>query len=145
MVLTWRLPSGSSTPRVTTWRTLRRIGAVLLTPGAAIVPHTEELLEQCDWLAQRITEAGGEAWVLPVTHLSAREEAMIRERQRHEREAEYSQLEEQAQRLTRRTRSRRSLAALERGYRTVLARDHFSADGRRRAGRAIQLAARERS
>src|SRR4051812_39615375 len=75
LVLTWRLPSDSSTPRVATWRTLKRVGAVLLTPGAAVVPYGEDLLEQLDWLAQSIEHAGGEAWVLPVGRLSEREEA----------------------------------------------------------------------
>src|SRR4030088_3141992 len=58
VVLTWRLPSPSSPPRVTTWRTLRRLGAVLLTPGAAIVPFTDDVLEQCESLAQR-SRGGG--------------------------------------------------------------------------------------
>jgi predicted secreted protein len=137
VVLTWRLPSQSSTPRVTTWRTLRRLGAVLLTPGAAIVPFTEDLLEQCDWLAQRIAESGGEAWVLPVTHLSAREEAVVRERQRAAREREYESLREQAHDARPHAR-RRMVDALERGYRDVLSRDHFRATGRAGARRAIE-------
>ena len=150
VVLTWRLPSESSTPRVTTWRTLRRMGAVLLTPGAAIVPFTEDLLEQCEWLAQRIGESGGEAWVLPVTDLSEREEATIRERERASREQEYGALRVQAEGLTgtRRKRtpapSRRKLLALERGYSSVLARDHFKAGGRGSARRAIEDARRLR-
>ena len=41
---------------MTTWRTLQRMGAALLTPGAAAVPYTEDLLEQTEWLAQRIVE-----------------------------------------------------------------------------------------
>src|SRR3954471_19338337 len=103
VVLTWRLPSGSSTPRVTTWRTLRRMGAVLLTPGAAIVPFTEDLLEQCDWLAARIGEARGEAWVLPVVGLSAREEKLVRERQRAALEESYIELRDRAKLFENRT------------------------------------------
>src|SRR3954471_7350838 len=103
VVLTWRLPSDSSTPRVTTWRTLRRMGAVLLTPGAAIVPFTEDLLEQCEWLAQRIDEDGGEAWVLPVSEISEREEAIIKERERTSREEEYGSLRLEAEALARPT------------------------------------------
>jgi hypothetical protein len=150
VALTWRLPSESSTPRVTTWRTLRRMGAVLLTPGAAIVPFTEELLEQCEWLAQRIGESGGEAWVLPVSELSEREEAAIRERERASREREYGALRLQAEGFvsTRRKRKRlpssRKLGALERGYSSVLARDHFKAEGRGSARRAIEEARRLR-
>src|SRR5258708_34192838 len=147
VVLTWRLPSGSSTPRVTPWRTLRRMGAILLTPGAAIVPFTDDLLEQCEWLAQRIGESGGDAWVLPVTELSEREEATVRERERATREREYGTLRLEAEELATRKRpspTRRKMLALERGYRSVLARDHFGAGGRGSARRAIEKIRRVR-
>jgi hypothetical protein len=122
------------------------MGAVLLTPGAAIVPHTDDLLEQCEWLAQRIGEVGGEAWVLPVTELSEREEATVRERERASREQEYGILRVEAEALARkrptRAPTRRKMLALERGYSSVLARDHFSAGGRGSARRAIEKARR---
>ncbi len=70
VVLAWRLPAGLSTPRVTTWRNLQRLGAARLTPGAAVLPFREDLQEQLDWLAQDIEQQGGEAWVLPVTLLA---------------------------------------------------------------------------
>jgi hypothetical protein len=152
LVLTWRLPSDSSTPRVATWRTLRRVGAVLLTPGAAVVPYTEDLLEQLDFLAQSIDDAGGEAWVLPVRQLSEREEAEIRRRQREALATEYEQLAAAAKRVPSQTRARagfarlrrqRSLGALERRLRTVETRDHFRAPGKAAAERGIG-AARER-
>jgi len=126
------------------------MGAVLLTPGAVILPFTDDLLEQCEWLAQRIGEHGGEAWVLPVTELSEREEATIRERERATREREYGTLRLEAEALTARKRAlihaptRRKLLALERGYSSVLARDHFSAGGRGPARRAIEKARRVR-
>jgi hypothetical protein len=136
VVLTWRLPSTSSTPRVATWRTLQRMGAVLLTPGAAVVPYSEDLLEQMEWLAERIVESGGEAWVLPVSELRERDEAVIRARVRSAREQEYDALRTQARaRLT-----HRGLVALEHGFRSVIARDHFHAAGRTRAQRAIEKA-----
>ena len=111
------------------------MGAVLLTPGAAIVPFTDDLLEQCEWLAQRIGEHGGEAWVLPVSDLSEREE-------------EYGSLRREAEALTRpskRAPTGRKLLALERGFSTVLARDHFAASGRGLARRAIARAGRART
>ena len=136
VVLTWRLPSTSSTPRVTTWRTLHRMGAALLTPGAAAVPYSEDLLEQTEWLAQRIVESGGEAWVLPVSELRERDEAEIRARVRSARDEEYGVLRAKAVgRL-----SHRRVAALEHGYRSVIARDHFRAAGRSQARRAIDKA-----
>jgi hypothetical protein len=78
LVLIWRLPTGISTPRVTAWRRLRRLGAVPLTPGAAIVMYSEDLHEQMDWIAEDIADWGGDAWVLPVGALPAAGEARIR-------------------------------------------------------------------
>ena len=145
IVLTWRLPSGSSTPRVTAWRTLRRLGAVLLTPGAVAVPYTEDLLEQLEWLAQRIVESAGEAWVLPVSGLAEADEARIRERMHAARSEEYEDLKRRAL-LAARARTRphrnRGLLALEHGYRAVVGRDHFRSDGRSGARRAIDRAIR---
>jgi hypothetical protein len=146
LVLTWRLPSDSSTPRVATWRTLRRLGAVLLTPGAAVVPYSEDLLEQLDFLAAAIEDAGGEAWVLPVERMSEREEAEVRRRQREARASEYGKLAAAAKRVPPKQRARagvarlrreRSLGALERRLRSVTTRDHFHAPGKAAAERTI--------
>src|SRR5262245_10718904 len=78
IALVWRPPSGSSTPRVTTWRTLQRLGAARLTPGAAILPYREDLQEQFDWMAQEIEGDDGDAWVLPIVALSEAEERLVR-------------------------------------------------------------------
>jgi hypothetical protein len=78
LVLVWRLPSGTSTPRVNAWRRLRRLGAVPMTPGAAVAPYNEETHEQLDWIAEDIVELGGDAWVLPVGALPRADEARIR-------------------------------------------------------------------
>ena len=92
LVLTWRLPSGSSTPRVTLWRSLRRLGAAVLTPGAAILPFRDDLQEQLDWLAQEVEDQDGDAWVLPVTELTEVEERKVREQMNRDRQAEYEEL-----------------------------------------------------
>src|SRR5438309_9883234 len=96
VVLAWRLPAGLSTPRVTTWRNLQRLGAARLTPGAALLPFREDLQEQLDWLAQEIEAQGGEAWVLPVLGLSEVEERTVRERMLADRDEEYHELEADA-------------------------------------------------
>jgi hypothetical protein len=118
------------------------MGAVLLTPGAAVVPYTDDLLEQFEWLAERIVESGGDAWVLPVAELTEREEARIRARMRDAREEEYAALRSTAETVARTAPSRRRVLALERGYRAIVARDHFAATGRGRARHAIDRAVR---
>jgi hypothetical protein len=112
------------------------MGAALLTPGAAVVPYSDDLLEQTEWLAERIVESGGEAWVLPVSELRERDEAEIRARVRSAREQEYEMLRAKAGRRL----SHRGIVALEHGYSSVVARDHFRAAGRGPARRAIDRA-----
>jgi hypothetical protein len=144
LVLTWRLPAASSTPRVATWRSLQRLGAVSLTPGAAIVPFSEHLEEQLDWIAEDIVQRGGDAYVLPVTELPEADEARIRRRMRVESSEEYAEIRRAAEALARRPRDRyqldREIATLERGLSRAVERDHFESAGRSGAQRAIKLA-----
>ena len=144
LVLTWRLPAASSTPRVATWRGLQRLGAVTLTPGAAVVPFTEDLLEQLEWIAEDIVQRGGDAYVLPVTELREADEQEILRRIRKERNDEYQQLQQAAEDLARRPRERvqfeRELAVLQRGLARAVERDHLGSTRRAAAERAIKLA-----
>jgi ChrB-like protein len=140
----WRLPTGSSTPRVSAWRVLKRLGAATLTPGAAIVPYREDLLEQLGWLAQDIEELGGDAWVMPVTELAQAEEAKVRAQLTEEREAEYRELADQATAVgsggPAAAPTNRELGALRRRLERIKARDHFGAPGLAVAARSIDLA-----
>jgi hypothetical protein len=123
LVLVWRLPTGLSTPRVTVWRRLRRLGAVPLTPGSAALPYSDHLLEQLDWIADEIGDLGGDAWVLPVGPLPDAEEARIIEQARADRAEEYQQLELEAATAD----GDRARRALDRRREKVIARDHFGA------------------
>jgi hypothetical protein len=141
LVLAWRLPTGLSTPRVTVWRRLRRLGAVPLTPGAAIVPFSEVLLEQLDWIAEGISDEGGDAWVLPVGDLPEADEARIMQQSRADRAEEYRQLELTASQVPdgspEHDRTRR---ALDRRLRKVTARDYFRPPERATAVKAVARA-----
>lgn len=153
VVLVWRLPSASSAHRVATWRALHRLGAVALSPGAAILPFCENLQEQLDWLAQEIEdERGGEAWVLPTLALSQAEERRVRARMAAEREEEYHALEREATAFLERAptlpgpdspdfaarmRAEKELLALQRRFRKARERDYVGAPGRAEAAAAI--------
>src|SRR5438552_14157207 len=151
VVLAWRLPAGLSTPRVTTWRNLQRLGAARLTPGAALLPFREDLQEQLDWLAQDIEAQGGEAWVLPVVGLSETEERVVRERMLADRDEEYRELEADAlafiARRSAETQSHaefaarlqidKELLALQRRFRKIRGRDYVNAPARADAAQAI--------
>ncbi len=125
--------------------------AGVLTPGAAILPFRDDLLEQLDWLAQEVEEREGDAWVLPVLGLSEREERRVREQMRADRQAEYEQLRSEAQEFlerapqhpgpddeySRRLRTEKELVALQRRFRKIRARDYLGAPGRREAALTI--------
>jgi hypothetical protein len=136
LVLIWRLPTGPSTPRVTVWRRLRRLGAVPLTPGAAILPYSDHLLEQLDWIADEIGDLGGDAWVLPVGPLLEAEEARIVEQALADRAEEYRLLEAEAGAAA----GERARRALGRKLGKVVARDHFGAPERSTAASAVKRA-----
>lgn len=157
-VFVWRLPMGSSTPRVTVWRLLRRLGAATLTPGAALLPWREDLVEQLDWLAQEVDEQGGDAWVMRVSELSEAEEQRVIDEVNAERKAEYADIRSGAQEFLARSaehpgpeddyalrrRTERELLALQRRFRKIRDRDHFGAPGRAAAAAAIDRCLRYR-
>ncbi|HKW73267.1 MAG TPA: Chromate resistance protein ChrB [Candidatus Dormibacteraeota bacterium] len=149
LVLTWRLPAtASSTPRVAAWRSLQKLGAVTLTPGAAVVPYSEHLLEQLEWIAEEIVQRGGDAYVLPVTELREQDEEGIRRRMRADAGQAYRQLREAADRLARESIERpsfeRELGALQRGLTRAIEKDHFMSAARAGAERAIRQARRRK-
>jgi hypothetical protein len=139
---------------VATWRSLRRLGAITLTPGAVILPYSETLLEQLEWIAEEIVQSNGDAYVLPVSELSEAEEEQVRRRMGEERHDEYSELREAAEVLARRVAKidpraleplerfqvERELAALERRLASAVGRDHFASSDRPFAERAVEQA-----
>lgn len=141
LVMVWRLPHGSSTPRVTTWRSLKRLGAASLTPGAALLPFRDDLLEQLGWMAQEVEEMGGDAWVLPVNQLTEVEEAKVRDQVNAEREAEYREVAEEAIALLAgagaQPPTNRELGALRRRLERIRDRDHYAAQGQMEATKTI--------
>ena len=151
LVIAWRLPAGGSAGRVSMWRALKRLGAAVLTPGAAVVPFREELEEQLDWLAQEVEQQAGDAWVLPVLSLSGLEEQRVRTSLNAERTGEYAALTSRAEEFLRRAhdhpgpagayaerlRTEQELVALQRQFHKIRQRDYLSAPGRREAASTI--------
>jgi hypothetical protein len=61
ILLCYRLPREPSTPRITVWRNLKRLGVGQLTDGLVTLPADARTREQLEWLAEKVVEFGGEA------------------------------------------------------------------------------------
>src|SRR2546429_8319870 len=63
VLLAYRIPREPSTPRITVWRKLRRLGVVQLVDGLVALPADSRTKEQLEWVAEEVLDAGGEATV----------------------------------------------------------------------------------
>src|SRR6266700_1419457 len=63
VLLAYRLPREPSTPRITLWRQLRRLGVGQIADGVVALPLDARTRQRFDWLAQEVGENGGEATV----------------------------------------------------------------------------------
>jgi hypothetical protein len=96
LVFSYSLPAkSSSSPRVTLWRRLRRLGAIAPTGGVYILPERDECLEAFQWLAQEIRQAHGEALVMRVQGFEGLTDVQVIELFRNARHDEYREIEAQ--------------------------------------------------
>ncbi len=96
LVLSYSLPSAStSSPRVTLWRRLRRLGAIASSGGVYILPMREECLESFQWLAQEIRQAQGEALVMRVDTFEGLTDAQMVELFCAARAKDYAEIDQQ--------------------------------------------------
>jgi hypothetical protein len=134
VLLAYRLPREPSTPRISLWRRLRRLGAAQLGDGLVALPANDHTREQFEWLAGEVIEAGGEATVWLARPATAREGRALAERMREAAAADYRAVTEAAQAGG----DRRTRARLRRALRAIRARDYFSAPERIDAEQAVE-------
>jgi hypothetical protein len=89
-MLCYRIPREPSTPRITVWRKLKRLGVAQLADGLVTLPADARTREQLEWLADEITEAGGEASIWLAQPASAAQERDLARRMAAARAAEYA-------------------------------------------------------
>lgn len=145
VLLAYRLPREPSTPRITVWRKLRRLGAAQLVDGLVALPADARTKEQFEWLADEILEAGGEATVWVGRPGSRADERQLATRMATDVAEEYRRVVAEAAELAESgTIDRRSLGRLQRELQRIGRRDFFPPPERDTAHEAVRaLAARE--
>jgi hypothetical protein len=63
LLLLYKVPSDPTANRVSVWRKLKRLGAILLHDSVWVLPPSPRTIEELRWLAAEIRERGGEAMV----------------------------------------------------------------------------------
>ena len=140
VLLAYRLPREPSTPRITLWRKLRRLGVVQVLDGLVALPADARTKEQLEWLADEVLEAGGEAGVWVGRPGSAADERRLAARMAAAIRAEYEQVIADAEAAAREpaTVRRRTAARLRRELSRIERRDFFPPAERERARQAAE-------
>jgi len=140
VLLSYRLPREPSTPRITLWRKLKKLGVAQLADGVAALPADARTREQMEWLADEVIEAGGQAGVWLARPSTAAQERELATQIADARAMEYAELAAAAGAalaLTEPTRAA-ALRRLRGQWRQITRRDFFPPPERERARTALQ-------
>jgi hypothetical protein len=127
VLLAYRLPREPSTPRITLWRQLRRLGVGQIADGMVALPLDARTRERFDWLAQEVIENGGDATVWLAEPGSAAQERALAADMAATVAADYRRVIDEASAQAREIEAtrRRIVARLRRELRRIGSRDYF--------------------
>jgi uncharacterized protein YdbL (DUF1318 family) len=139
-LLSYRLPREPSTPRITLWRKLKKLGVAQLADGVVALPADARTREQLEWLAEEVIESGGQAGVWLARPSTAAQERELAAQIADARAAEYTELASAATAAAVLGRSGRTTAwrRLRGQWRQITRRDFFPPPERERAWAALR-------
>ena len=145
VLLAYRIPREPSTPRISVWRKLRRLGTAQLGDGLVALPNDVRTKEQLEWIADEVLEAGGEATLWIARSGSAGQERALAATMAEAVSEEYRAVIEVAEAARGESDSarRRIAARLRRELHRIAQRDHFPPPDREKAQRAVERLAVE--
>jgi hypothetical protein len=119
LVLHYQLPREPSAPRVSTWRKLKKLGAVLVNETFWVLPENNRTREQFRWLAASILEYGGQVSVFSGSSVLVGQDEMLKQLFLELIEPAYQEI------LKSLEQNEPDLLALSRQFQTVLLQDHL--------------------
>lgn len=134
LLLVYKVPHEPSAKRVSTWRKLKRLGAILLHDAVWVLPASLRTAEQLQWLASEIRDLGGEAFVWEASLASNGQNTALARQFTAQVDALYAEV------LAGLDGPDTDLAALSRRYQQARLQDYFRSPLGARA-RAAMLAA----
>jgi uncharacterized protein YdbL (DUF1318 family) len=144
VLLSYRLPREPSTPRITLWRKLKKLGVAQLADGVVALPADARTREQLEWLADEVIESGGQAGVWLARPSTANQERDLAAQLAGARAAEYAEVASAATAAVVASAPARA-AALRRlrgQWRQITRRDFFPPPERERARSALRALAK---
>jgi hypothetical protein len=142
LLLIYTMPSKPPGKRAAVWRELKKVGAVYLRDGVAVLPDRVELRATFCAIAEKIAELGGQATLVEGANLDAEREAAISAQANANRQEEYAEVVRETEGFldhVRREREHRELTfaeleeieadlgKLKRWLAQIRGRDHFGA------------------
>ena len=139
VLLSYRLPREPSTPRITIWRKLKRLGVAQISDGLVALPADARTREHLDWIADEILAADGTATVWLAQPTSHAEERRLAQAMTDARGAEYRAVQAEAAKALRLPTAERPrvLRKLRAELRRINRRDYFPPADRHRATAAV--------
>jgi Protein ChrB, N-terminal len=140
VLLAYRLPRVPSTPRSAVWRKLKRLGVGWLGDGLVALPADPRTREQLEWIAEEVTDHGGEATLWLGRPLDAKAASAVAGRMTAAVAAEYDAVTAEAgtARTADPATQRRAAVRLRRELHRIQGRDFFTCPQREAARRAVE-------
>ena len=140
VLTSYRFPREPSTPRIAAWRKLHRLGVAQLQDGLVALPLDARNREQLEWVAQDVTDSGGEASIWIAEPTTDAQERQLVARMMEEIAAQYQAVIDEAASASSKPEGvrRRTLKRLRRELRRIRQRDYFPPAVRQQAHAAVE-------
>jgi len=143
VLLAYRLPRVPSTPRSAVWRKLKRLGVAWLSDGLVALPADPRTREQLEWVAEEVTDHGGEATLWLGRPLDTSAASAVAARMTAAVAAEYDEVAAEAAAASTADAAarRRAVRRLRRELHRIQARDFFTSPQGEAARQAVETLA----